>query len=133
MAAEQLRLVVADDTQLVLSVCSCLVDGCRRAKLVGVAQNGAEAVEVARSTRPDVLLLDLNMPVLNGLEAAARIRQELPETRIIFLTADDSDSIRQQCMDLGAYAVRPKLTSQAELCALMSELIGPCHLPPHGA
>jgi chemotaxis response regulator CheB len=60
---KKLRVVVADDTQLVLQVCSCLVNGCRRAELVGTAQNGAELLEMCRSLRPDLALVDAHMPV----------------------------------------------------------------------
>ncbi len=71
------------------------------------------------------------MPVMNGLEAVASIRQEFPDMRVVFVTSDDSTEIKDECMALGSLAVLPKLTSQAELCTLMGELIGSCHLLLH--
>ncbi len=86
----------------ILRVCSCLVDGCRRAELVGSATNGAEAIDVVHTARPDVLLLDEHMPIVDGLEAAVRVIEELPGIRIVFLTEDDSVPTRDKCMAVGA-------------------------------
>ena len=127
----KMRIVVADDTQLVLRVCSCLVTECHRAELVGTARNGAELLNVCRSACPDLVLVDVHMPVMNGLEAVASIRQEFPDMRVVFVTSDDSAQLKDECMALGSLAVLPKLTSQAELCTLMSELIGSCDLRSH--
>ena len=91
----KLRVVIADDTRLVLRVCSCLVTECHRAELVGTAQNGAELLNVCRSACPDLVLVDVHMPVMNGLEAVASIRQEFPGMRVVFVTSDDSDKLRK--------------------------------------
>jgi YesN/AraC family two-component response regulator len=66
-----MRVVIADDTRLVLRVCSCLVTECQRAELVGTARNGAELLNVCRSACPDLVLVHVHMPVMNGLEAVA--------------------------------------------------------------
>ncbi len=71
------------------------------------------------------------MPVMNGLEAVASISQEFPETRVVFVTSDDCDKLKDECVALGSLAVLPKLTSQAELCTLMGELVGSCDLRSH--
>jgi DNA-binding NarL/FixJ family response regulator len=126
-----MRVVVADDNQLVLRVCSCLVTECDRAELVGTARNGAELLNVCRSAQPDLVLVDVDMPVMNGLEAAGRITQEFPDMRVVFVTCNDSAQLKDECMAVGSLAVLPKLTSQAELCTLMGELIGPCALRSH--
>jgi DNA-binding NarL/FixJ family response regulator len=126
-----MRVVVADDNQLVLRVCSCLVNECDRAELVGTARNGAELLTVCRSAQPDLVLVDVDMPVMNGLEAVACIAQNFPDIRVVFVTCNDSAQLKDECMALGSRAVLPKLTSQAELCALMGELIGSCALRSH--
>ncbi len=71
------------------------------------------------------------MPVMNGLEAVALITQEFPDMKVVFVTSDDSAQLKDECMALGSLAVLPKLTSQAELCTLMSEVIGSCDLRSH--
>lgn len=126
-----MRVVVADDTQLVLRVCSGLVKECHRAELVGTARNGAELLSVYRSAQPDLVLVDVHMPVMNGLEAVASIMQEFPDMRVVFVTSDDSAELKEGCMALGSLAVLPKLTSQAELCTLMGKLVGTCNLHLH--
>jgi DNA-binding NarL/FixJ family response regulator len=68
---------------------------------------------------------------MTGLEAVARITQEFPDMRVVFVTSDDSAELKDECMALGSLAVLPKLTSQAELCKLMGELIGSCELRSH--
>jgi DNA-binding NarL/FixJ family response regulator len=68
---------------------------------------------------------------MNGLEAVACITQEFPDMRVVFVTCDDSAQLKDECMALGSLAVLPKLTSQAELCTLMGELIGSCDLRSH--
>jgi DNA-binding NarL/FixJ family response regulator len=127
----KLRVVIADDTRLILRVCSCLVNECHRAELVGTARNGAELLNVCRSAQPDLVLVDVHMPVMNGLEAVALITEEFPDMSVVFVTSDDSDQLKNECMALGSLAVLPKLTSQAELCTLMGELIGSCDLRSH--
>lgn len=126
-----MRVVVADDTQLVLRVCSYLINECHRAELVGTAQNGAELVNICRSAQPDLVLVDVHMPVMNGLEAVACITQEFPDMKVVFVTCDDSEQLKDECMALGSLAVLPKFSSQEELCALMEELIGSCELRTH--
>ena len=74
------------------------------------------------------MLVDVHMPVMNGLEAVACIKQEFPDMRIVFVTCDDSAQLKDECMALGSLAVFPKLTSQAELCTLMGKIIGSCDL-----
>ncbi len=71
------------------------------------------------------------MPVMNGLEAVACLTREFPDVRVVFVTCDDSSQLKDECMALGSLAVLPKLTSQAELCTLMGELIGSCDLRSH--
>ena len=126
-----MRVVVADDTQLVLRVCSYLINECQRAELVGTAQNGAELLNICRSAQPDLVLVDVHMPVMSGLEAVACLRQECPGMIVVFVTCDDSPQLKDECLALGSLAVLPKFTSQEELCALMEDLIGTCELRSH--
>jgi CheY-like chemotaxis protein len=71
------------------------------------------------------------MPVMDGLEAVSRIKQEFPDTKVVFVTSDSGAQIKDKCMALGALAVLPKLSRQEELCELVGKLFGPCHLFPH--
>jgi two-component system NarL family response regulator len=79
-------------------------------EVVGEAGDGLEAIERAPDTAPDVLLLDLNMPRLNGHDALPRLRDVLGETKIIILTSGRSEDERQRVMDAGAdgFIVKPE-------------------------
>jgi len=81
--------------------------------LVAQASNGREAVQQFREHRPDVTLMDLQMPAMNGLEAMVAIRKEFPEAKIIILTTYESDV--QDAMKLGAHAYLLKTHLDKEL------------------
>ena len=82
-----IRVVLADDHGVVRDGLGRLIAALDDVELVGQASNGAEAVEQSRLTKPDVVLMDLDMPVLDGIEATRRIMAELPDTAVIVLTA----------------------------------------------
>jgi two-component system NarL family response regulator len=86
-----LRVLVADDHPVVRVGLTTIVNAQPGMTVVGEARNGREAIELYRAHRPDVLLLDLRMPVLSGLDAVQAIRTEFPESRIIVLTTFDAD------------------------------------------
>jgi DNA-binding NarL/FixJ family response regulator len=71
------------------------------------------------------------MPVMEGLDAVAHLKREFPEMKIIIVTSDDIEQLKDRCIAIGSDAVLPKLTRQEELCELVGKLIGPCGLPPH--
>lgn len=82
-----IRVLVADDHGVVRDGLGRVVDAQSDLELVGGAANGAEAVELCRSARPDVVLMDLEMPVLDGIEATKAILAESPETAVLVLTS----------------------------------------------
>ena len=71
---------------------------------VSIAETGLQGLEKARAERPDVIVLDLNLPTLNGLEACRRIKAALPRCPIILITAADDDALRKRAFELGACA-----------------------------
>lgn len=71
-------------------------------EVVGQAADGQEAVDAARELRPDVVLLDIAMPVLDGLEALPLIRAESPDTKVVMLTGVTTEAVRQRALDAGA-------------------------------
>jgi two-component system, NarL family, nitrate/nitrite response regulator NarL len=86
-----LRVLLVDDQVLFRKGLRALFDTREGFTVAGEASDGAEAIEVARATRPDVVLMDIHMPVCNGVTATAVIKKELPHTRVVVLTVSDED------------------------------------------
>ncbi len=81
--------------------------------VVGEAADGSEAITAALDLRPDVILMDLRMPILGGAEATAKIREEMPTTQVIILSAYDDPALNRNAEDAGAYAYLVKGCSAA--------------------
>ena len=109
-----MRVLLADDHQI-------LRDGIRRGlesageDVVGEADNGEEAVALAIETRPDIVLMDLSMPVLDGVGAARRIREEVPDSKVVVLTMHDDPAMTRAALQAGAAAYLTKGTSFADV------------------
>lgn len=97
------RVLVADDNRLFCQAVAALLESDPRIEVVGCATNGAEAVDFARKLEPDVVLMDIRMPVMTGIEATSRILARLPETKILVVTAQGSE--QEIALGLGAGAV----------------------------
>jgi len=94
MSASPVRVVIADDHPVFRAGMVTVLDDLPGIDVVGQAADGAEALEVVATQQPDVVLMDLRMPGVGGLEATARIRVEHPDTAVVVLTMDgDDDSI----------------------------------------
>jgi DNA-binding NarL/FixJ family response regulator len=114
-----IRVLVADDQALVRAGFRVLVDSAADLEVVGEAGNGREAVELARSARPDVVLMDIRMPVLDGLEATRRIVADelLAGVRVLVLTTFDLDEYVYEALRAGASGFLLKDTPPADLLA----------------
>jgi DNA-binding NarL/FixJ family response regulator len=111
------RILIAEDYEPFRRfVCSVLG---RRAELqvVGEVSDGPEAVEKAEELKPDVVLLDIGLPKLNGIEVARRIHELVPESKIVFLSMEYSLEVVQKALSLGALGYVEKLSSAGEILA----------------
>ncbi|MCD8371874.1 MAG: response regulator transcription factor [Clostridia bacterium] len=89
-----IRVMLADDQKILAEGIKSVLQSCDEIELCGVAYDGLEAVKMAAKVKPDVILMDVRMPEMNGVAATKRIKEILPETKIIILTTfDDSDYI----------------------------------------
>jgi DNA-binding NarL/FixJ family response regulator len=113
-ATKRLRILVADDHELVRRGIRGLLRARRGWTVVGEALNGREAVEKASSLKPDLAILDISMPDLDGLQATRQIREEVPTTKVIVLTMHDSDQMVRRVLDAGAlgYVLKSDLATQ---------------------
>ncbi|MGH9497923.1 MAG: response regulator [Terriglobales bacterium] len=108
-----LRVLVVDDSEIIRRGVCTLLAGQPDLLVVSVACDGLEAVEQAREQHPDVILLDISLPRLNGIEAARRIRNVAPESKIIFLSQHDTWATAREALKTGAagYVVKSDAAS----------------------
>ena len=115
------RVLIADDHELfATSLMSVLVED-ERVEVVGIAANGAQALELAGELEPDVILMDVRMPVMNGLEATRRIRKAHPAVQILMLTGTEAP-IEADVVAAGATAFLRKDSGVEELRQVFFEV-----------
>jgi DNA-binding NarL/FixJ family response regulator len=126
---KRLRVLLGDDHALIL-------DGIRSSlqahhEIVGQATDGKVLVEAAQRLRPDLIILDISMPVLNGLESAKRIKEALPSTRLIFLSQHLNPAYLKQALKAGAsgYVLKSGATEEL-LKAISTAMRGETYITP---
>lgn len=110
-----IRILIADDHPIVRDGLNAVINDQPDMEVVAEAANGKEAVQLAQQHRPDVMLIDLRMPQMNGVEAIKTIRTEWPEARFIILTTYDGDEDIYRALQAGAQAYLLKGMSRFEL------------------
>ena len=123
------RVLMADDHSMILAGLRKLVEG--ECEVVGMVEDGRALVEAAQKLRPDLILLDISMPLLNGLEAARQLRTLVPESKLIFLTMHASPTYATEAFQVGASGYLLKRSAASELSlAIQSVLNGQHYLTP---
>jgi DNA-binding NarL/FixJ family response regulator len=113
---EKTRILIVDDHNVVRQGLRVLLGDCTDMVVVGEASDGNIALEKARNLRPDVILMDIRMPVCDGLEATANIRKHVPEAKIIVLTVEgDRADLVYQSIRAGAVGYIPKISDVEEV------------------
>jgi DNA-binding NarL/FixJ family response regulator len=109
MSDTSLRVLMADDHPIVLAGLKALVQADPGLLIIGEARDGRTALRLALSQRPDVVVLDISMPEMNGMEVARALLAEQPECRILVLTVQEDRATLRQLLDLGVagYLVKP--------------------------
>jgi DNA-binding NarL/FixJ family response regulator len=117
-----LSILIADDHAVVRRGVRTLLESQPNWQVCGEAQDGREALEQAKRLKPDLAVLDITMPELNGLEAIARIRQEVPQTRVLVLTMHDDKELIQATLKAGAHGYLLKSDSERDLIIAVDRL-----------
>jgi DNA-binding NarL/FixJ family response regulator len=129
-----IRVLITDDHKVVRQGLKMFLGLDPELEVVGEAENGAEAIERAKLLRPDVVLMDLLMPVMGGIEAIGKLRAELPETEVIAITSVLEDAAVVGAVRAGAIGYLLKDTDADALCrAIRAAAAGQVQLAPEAA
>jgi DNA-binding NarL/FixJ family response regulator len=131
MSMSRARLILADDHDLFREGLAGLINAQPDLEVAGQAGDGLEALTLARDVKPDLIVMDINMPICDGLEATRLIRAEWPEARIVILTVHDEDEKLFEAIKAGAQGYMLKSLHSADfLRGVRSALSGEAVLPP---
>jgi DNA-binding NarL/FixJ family response regulator len=122
-ARQPFRVLVVDDFEPWRHFVSSLILMKPELQLVGEASDGLEAVQKAVELKPDLILLDIGLPTLSGIEAARQIRKLAPESKIIFLSQESSAEIVEEALSLGAWGYVVKTRAESELLTAVEKVI----------
>ena len=123
------RILLADDHTMLLDAFRRLLEP--RCEIVGTACDGHALVDLAASTRPDVIILDISMPRLNGMDACAQLRRKMPGAKLVFLTMNEDPDFAAEAISLGASGYLLKSSASAELfTAIEQALAGKTYITP---
>src|SRR6476659_3774810 len=122
MSTKRITVLLAEDHQIVREGFRSLLKHEPDIEVVGEAETGRQAVQLTRKLRPAVVVMDIAMPLLNGLEATRQIRKDFPETRVLILSAHSDDAYVEQVALLGAAGFLLKQTSSHNLATAIREV-----------
>jgi DNA-binding NarL/FixJ family response regulator len=119
---KRITVLLAEDHQIVREGFRSLLKHEHDIEVVGEAENGRQAIQLTRKLRPAVVVMDIVMPLLNGLEATRQIRKECPNTKVLILSAHRDDAYVEQATGLGAAGFLLKHTSSHDLATAIREV-----------
>lgn len=117
------RVFVVDDFEAFLRLLCSILEKMPELQVICQAPNGLEAVQRAEELQPDLILLDIGLPTLNGIEAARQIRRFSPESKIIFLTQESATDVVQEGLNLGARGYVLKTRAALDLVAALEAVL----------
>ena len=127
----KIRVLIVDDHTIVRDGISALLDLAGDMEVVGEAANGSEALEMVRELQPNVVLMDISMPVMDGLEATRRICKEFPRTKVLVLTQYNDKEYVFPVIEAGASGFISKVAASSELASgIRSVYQGDSYLSP---
>jgi two-component system, NarL family, nitrate/nitrite response regulator NarL len=125
VSSTPLKLLIVDDNDLFVSALEGFLETEASLEVIGRAANGAVAVELAADLQPDVVLMDLSMPSVDGFEATAMVREQAPESAIVVLTGSDDPADQQRALAAGAAGYVTKDRILGDLVATIHSVKAP--------
>jgi DNA-binding NarL/FixJ family response regulator len=123
-AAKPIRVLLADDHTLIRAGIRALLEKLPGVEVAGEASDGREVIDLIKTHQPDMVLMDISMPGLNGLQALARITRDFPKVRVIILSMHPNDECVLQALKSGASGYLLKRAATAELAAALKSVVG---------
>jgi len=123
--ARPVRVLVADDHRLFAEALAVILAGEADVECVGVAADGREAIKKAKELEPDVVLMDISMPVLDGIEATRRLHRRQPDIAVLVLTGSSAEQDIAQARAAGAVGYITKDSIAAKLVDAIREAVAP--------
>lgn len=117
-----IKILLADDHKLLIDGLLTLLEKQKDVEVVGVAKDGLEAVDLALKNKPDIILIDISMPQLNGLDAARKILRDLPDTKIVILSMHADQRYIQEAIRIGARGYILKESASEEMFRAIQEV-----------
>jgi len=129
MTTNRARILLAEDHAVVAEGLKLLIE--QSHDVIGIVTNGRALVSEASKTQPDLIVLDIGMPLLNGLDAARRVREVLPKVKIVFLTMQENPNLAAAAMQLGSVGFVVKHSAGSELLKAIDQVLsGKSYLTP---
>jgi two-component system, NarL family, response regulator LiaR len=126
-----IKVIICDDQEVVCEGLKAILKTETEIEVIGIAYNGSQALELIDKNKPDVILMDLKMPVLNGIQATHRIHDRFPEVQVLVLTTYDADEWVFDAIRSGASGYLLKDTPREELiAAIKGTAVGRTHVDP---
>lgn len=119
-----IRVLVIDDYAPWRRHVRAMVEARPQLEVVGEASSGSEAVQKVKDLKPDVVLLDISLPDLNGFEVALRIFEDAPQSKVIFLSQQNDEDLARAALDAGASGFLLKTAPSAEILSAVEAAIG---------
>lgn len=120
----RVKVFIVEDHEIVRQGIRALLEGNDEVEIVGEAVNGADAIEKLRNISPDVILMDMNMPVMNGLESTRVIKKNFPSVKVLTLSMHDHESYLSDMLEAGASGYILKNSSREELLFAIKKIAG---------
>lgn len=117
------RILIADDSQIVRQGIKAILESAATYEICGEAADGTEAIHMAISLLPDIILLDVSMPGQDGLSTARHLRQELPNAKLIIMSQHDPTLLLPRAIEAGAHACVDKNNLDPELLQVIENIV----------
>ena len=123
-AAPRSRLLIVDDHDLVRESTQLMLEGAPELEVVGEAVNGRHVLELCRQLHPDLVLMDVRMPEMDGLSATRAIKEEMPSISVLMVSAFDSEDYRREAASAGAAGYILKDADREQLLEMVRNVLG---------